>query len=118
MKCKNCGLHKVEHPIEYWNGIRWIFCKKFIQAEDDENLKSAENLILSKLKTGKLLNQSKTESMKCPYGSKGNYVEEEDCHCFCCGTHKGKEKQGDDVIPIDSPEGQKALKEIIEMEKK
>ncbi len=26
---------------------------------------------------------------KCPYGSKGNYVEEEDCHCFCCGVHDG-----------------------------
>ncbi len=26
---------------------------------------------------------------KCPYGLKGNYIEEEDCHCFCCGTHNG-----------------------------
>ena len=29
---------------------------------------------------------------KCPYGSKGNYVKEEDCHCFCCGTHDGRNK--------------------------
>ena len=30
---------------------------------------------------------------KCPYGSKGNYVKEEDCHCFCCGTHDGKKNK-------------------------
>ena len=27
---------------------------------------------------------------KCPFGSEGNYVEEEDCHCFCCGSHDGR----------------------------
>jgi hypothetical protein len=29
--------------------------------------------------------------MKCPITNKEGYIEEEDCHCFCCGTHKGKE---------------------------
>ena len=26
---------------------------------------------------------------KCPYTGKEGYVEEEDCHCFCCGIHDG-----------------------------
>ena len=26
----------------------------------------------------------------CHYTGKKGYVEEEDCHCFCCGTHNGK----------------------------
>ncbi len=36
---------------------------------------------------------------KCPYGSKGNYVKEEDCHCFCCGVHDGKKR---DIYPGDN----------------
>ena len=28
----------------------------------------------------------------CPYTGKKGYVKEEDCHCFCCGSHKGVKK--------------------------
>ena len=27
--------------------------------------------------------------MKCPITNKEGYIEEENCHCFCCGIHKG-----------------------------
>ena len=27
--------------------------------------------------------------MKCPITGKEGYVKEENCHCFCCGTHEG-----------------------------
>jgi len=33
--------------------------------------------------------------MKCPITGKEGYVEEEDCHCFCCGIHGGLPKEGD-----------------------
>lgn len=26
--------------------------------------------------------------MKCSFSGKEGFVEEETCHCFCCGTHK------------------------------
>ena len=28
----------------------------------------------------------------CEYTGKKGYVKDEDCHCFCCGTHKPKEE--------------------------
>lgn len=31
--------------------------------------------------------------MKCPITNKEGYVAEEDCHCFCCGTHNGEKNE-------------------------
>ncbi len=34
---------------------------------------------------------------ECPYTGNKGYVEEEDCHCFCCGTHRGKKPRKTDT---------------------
>ena len=33
-----------------------------------------------------------TNKSKCPITDKEGYVKIEDCHCFCCGNHKGIQK--------------------------
>ncbi len=35
-------------------------------------------------------NKEYDKTVICPISKKKGYVKEEDCHCFCCGTHKPK----------------------------
>ena len=68
LKCKTCGHEEEYHfpnkkKCHGWDGKGYckdtFKCEKFVPFKD-----------------------------VCPYTGKEGYVKEEDCHCFCCGTHK------------------------------
>lgn len=41
----------------------------------------------------KFITDNKGYTNKCPYTGKKGYIQEDDCHCFCCGTHEGSHNQ-------------------------
>lgn len=76
--CENCGRFPHQH-LETKEGL--ICCIDYNAGLEPKNCK--------KFKDKKGLDKKSKKFWECPYTGKKGYVEEEDCHCFCCGTHKG-----------------------------
>ena len=67
--CAKCGIYNICKK-----------CKQWAQVNKDRLCGGCDN-------------QNHTN---CPYTGKKGYVPEEECHCFCCGTHKGSGNQNQD----------------------
>lgn len=79
-KPKGCGK---EFTYEA-DGDNYICGEEFEYDSGEESDSGCGYLLCPSCKT-------KNHSPNCPYTGKKGYVEEEDCHCFCCGVHKPKE---------------------------